>query len=333
MGKVFVAELSEGQTVDSVFALRFKEMRLARSGEPYLALELGDRSGRIRGVLFSPGTEEMAIPAGGVVRVSGRVSSFGGRRRITVRRMSPAEEYDPADFVPSSSRRKDELVFRFNRLRESVRHPGLASLLSEVFGNERLWRDFTECPGAAQHHHAYLGGLLEHTVNVGHLCVTLAALYPRVDRDLLVASALLHDVGKVEELDWSTDITYTSQGRMLGHVVLGERTISRALDRVGEALDEEAGARLLHVIVSHHGELEWGAPKPPCVLEALLLHHADNLDAKAEGFIEAVSGAGAAGEGWSAVTNLFRRPLYVPRPIHREMADRDPDEECCTRSA
>jgi 3'-5' exoribonuclease len=152
-------------------------------------------------------------------------------------------------------------------------------------------------------------------VAVAELCNTLSALYEEADRDLLITAALLHDIGKVDELEWDTAISYTDEGRLLGHVVLGERRVTAACGRLGESVPAELGLALSHVILSHHGELEWGAPKRPASLEALLLHHADNLDAKASGFVEAVGGAGAIEERWSDVTNLFRRPLYVPRPV------------------
>jgi len=174
---------------------------------------------------------------------------------------------------------------------------------------------FCTCPAAQALHHAYLGGLLEHTISVATACRMLGALYPELDSDLLLTAALLHDIGKVDEMSFETSIEYTDSGRLLGHVILGERRLSRAIEGLADKMPQDLAVRLCHAIVSHHGELEWGAPKRPSTLEALLLHHADNLDAKAAGFIEASRAASLVEESWTDAMNLFHRPLYAPRSV------------------
>jgi 3'-5' exoribonuclease len=229
--------------------------------------------------------------------------------------MRPAAEYDPREIVPSGTRDQGELVAELRRLVRAVRHPGLRAVVTEVFRDRAFLERFKLCPASQGYHHAWLGGLLEHTVSVAGLCLDLAARYPRIDADLLLAGALLHDIGKVDELSFETGIQYTDQGRLLGHVVLGERRVSAAVASLGDAVPPELAARLSHVLLSHHGELEWGSPKRPSVLEALVLHHADNLDAKTVGFIEAASSALLVEEPWTDAANLFRRPLWAPRPL------------------
>ncbi|MRR12664.1 HD domain-containing protein, partial [bacterium] len=190
--------------------------------------------------------------------------------------------------------------------------------LRAIFGDAEFMRSFKSCPAAQSYHHAYLGGLLEHTVSVASLCRHLAGLYPHADHDVLLTAALLHDIGKVDELEYITDIRYTDEGRMIGHLLLGERRVRRAVDALGEKGAPDLAMRLSHVLLSHHGELEWGSPKRPCMLEALILHHADNLDAKTAGFIAAAAPAGLVEESWTDSGNLFRRPLWSPRAAEDE---------------
>lgn len=313
MKREYVAALREGARVDGAFALRGKEMRAARTGEAYLSLELADRSGRIAGIMFRPGREAEAVPAGTVVRVRGTVTSYRGMLRVSVESMRPIVEYDPRDILPASTRDERELVAELREIVRSVKDPRLGAVLRAVFGDRAFMTRFRQCPASQSYHHACLGGLLEHTVNVAGLCRQIATRYPHVDTDLLVTGALLHDIGKVDELSFDTGIQYTDGGRLLGHVVLGERRVTAAIAALGDVVPPDVATRLSHVLLSHHGELEWGSPKRPSVLEALVLHHADNLDAKTVGFIEAASSAAMVEEPWTDAANLFRRPLYAPR--------------------
>lgn len=320
----FISELAEGTRVDAAFALRAKEMRAARNGDAYLTLELADRTGSLPGVLFRPGPEAAAVPAGSVVRVVGTVTAYRGKRRISVDSMRPASAYDPDELIATSSRPREELVAEFTALVRSVNDSALRSVLRAVFGDKAFFERFQRCPGAQAHHHAYLGGLIEHTVAVASLCVSLADRYEVVDRGLLITAALLHDIGKVDELQYTTSIAYTPEGRLVGHVVLGVQRVRNAAQ--GAGVEGGRLLRLEHAMLSHHGELEWGSPRRPSTIEALLLHHADNLDTKAAGFASLVSGAAQVDEDWTDAGNLFRRPLYAPRAVEDDRPHR-PDED------
>jgi len=309
----YVNELAEGSQVDGAFVLRSKEMRAARTGEAYLTLDLADRTGSIRGVIFRPSAEAIDVPVGSVVEVRGRVTSFRGSRRITADTMTPASSWNPADLMGTGIRAAEELAAEFTALVRSVRHAQLRALLRGVFGDRAFFECFARCPGSQSYHHAYLGGLIEHTVSVAEHCAHVAHQYDGVDRDLLVTSALLHDVGKVEELSYETSLGYTDAGRLIGHVVLGARRVRQAA--VSARVDEGLLVRIEHAMLSHHGELEWGSPKRPSTIEALLLHHVDNMDAKAAAFSQMLAGATATEEQWTDSANLFRRPLFAPRPV------------------
>ena len=308
----YVVDLAEGVRVDAAFALRAKEVREARTGDAYLALDLADRTGVIPAVLFRPGANALEMPVGSVVKVTGMVTSFRSVKRISIDAISPCDAWDAEDVLASSVRPRDELVSELRELVKTVGEPSCRRVLRQVFGDKDFFARFCSCPGSQSYHHAYLGGLLEHTIAVAQLCRGVAESYPDADSDLLVTAALLHDIGKVDELSSSVTIEYTDAGRLLGHVVLGITRIRSAVERC-PGVDVDVAVRLQHAVLSHHGELEWGSPKKPSTLEALLLHHADNLDAKAAGFTSLLSGAGAADERWTDATNLFRRPLYAPR--------------------
>jgi 3'-5' exoribonuclease len=312
MKEQYIRDLCEGSKVDSLFALRSRDLRSARTGEPYLSLELGDRSGRIPAVMFRPGSVEEALPIGSVVRLRGLVTTFRNVRRVTVEALRPAGAFEPADFLAAGTRDREEMLTELRALVRLVRDARLRSVVRAVFGAPGFIDRFSACPASVGRHHAYVGGLLEHTVAVANLCVMLAGAYPQADADLLLAAALLHDVGKTEELSSDTSFELTEAGHLVGHVVLGERIISRALGSLARPVDPGVAVRLTHAVLSHHGEQEWGAPRCPCTIEALLLHHADHTDAQSAAFLEAVSGAAVLQQGWSDRNNSFGRALMVP---------------------
>jgi 3'-5' exoribonuclease len=333
MERRFVKALAEGDRVDGNYALRTREMRATRAGEAYLTLELADRTGRIGAVLFRPVREAASLPAGCVVRVRGVVTSYRGLTRVSVEEMKAASTYDPADLLPAGTRDDGELLAELRKLVGAVKAPPLKALLRTVFGDKAFMARFKTCPGSQSHHHAYLGGLLEHTVAVATLCRSLGDLYPHANADLLLSAALLHDIGKVDELEYTVAIEYTDEGRMIGHVLLGERRVRAAIERLGNDFPAELATRLAHVMLSHHGELEWGSPKRPCTLEALVLHHADNLDAKTAGFIAAAAGAGLVEEPWTDAMNLFRRPLWAPSAVEDDRMVEPVEDAAFARSA
>jgi 3'-5' exoribonuclease len=295
--------------------VRSRDLRAARTGDAYLSIEFGDRTGAIPGVMFRPGPDDWSLPCGSVARVRGTVTTYRGIRRISVESMRAVSDYDRDDMVASGTRVPAELESALRVLLNGVKGRGLRAVLKGVFGDQEFMERFSACPGSSQQHHAYIGGLLEHTVSVASLCRSLAPRYDGLDGDLLVAAALLHDIGRTEELRWDTTIEKTDAGRLLGHIVLGERLVSQAVARAGQALDAGLGTRLVHLVLSHHGEPERGAPVPPSILEAVVLHHADDLDAQAAGFIQAVAASGVIEEPWSDAANLFGRPLYAPATL------------------
>lgn len=312
MKEQYVRDMNEGTKVDGVFALESRDLHSARTGEPYLSLELTDASGRIPAVMFRPSGLEESLPLGSVVRARGVVTSYRGVRRVTVQSLRPEADFDPRDLLASGPRDREEMLTELRSLVRRVHDRRLRAVVRAVFGAPGFIDRFAACPGGVTRHHAYIGGLLEHTISVATICLSLAAAYPQADADLLLAAALLHDVGKTEELSFDTTFDYTEAGRLVGHVVLGERLVSRAMEGLSCPVPSDLALRLSHALLAHHGEQEWGAARRPCTLEAVLLHHADNTDAQAAAFLGAVAGAAVLEQPWTGSTNDFGRALLVP---------------------
>ncbi len=319
MTKMLVKDLRHGDSVTGAFLATRKELRTTKKGDPFLSLELTDRTGSIEAKVWE-GVELFrgAFAERDFVEITGSVTRFRDKLQLEVRdiRALPEEEVELADFIRCCEGDLDELESRLADIAASVQNPYLRELLQNIFGDPVLAVKFRQAPAAKYFHHAYIGGLLQHTENVCRLADLVSNLYPEVDRDLLLAASMLHDLGKIEELQCARTIDYTDEGRFLGHMLIADEILREALTAIPE-FPRELELKLRHAILSHHGELEWGAPKRPKTVEALILHHLDNLDAKVNGFLEIVE-RGEIESGWTDIKNLFRRPLYVPRPAASE---------------
>jgi 3'-5' exoribonuclease len=268
-----IAELAEDRTVEGVYAVTRKERRRTRAGATYLALELADASGRIDARVWSDvDVLDARFGEGDAVRVLGRVERFGGKLQVQVRAVEPAADADPAELTPSLRRDADELDGFYEFLAAEISHPGLAAVVDAFVRDVDVRAALRTLPAAgADGHHGYAGGLLEHTVGVATLCRETIQLHPRLRGDLLLAAALLHDVGRIRELTRGPAFRQTEEGRLLGHVHLGLRMIEeRARD-----LDPAVVAELLHAVACHHD-------RPAArTAEASVLYHANQLDAQA----------------------------------------------------
>ena len=267
-----IAELVEDRTVDGVFAVARKRRLTTRGGKPYLALELVDPSGRIEGrVWHDVELLDRRFDEGDAVRVLGRVERFDGRLQLAVRTLEAADA-DPATLAPALRRDADELEGFLDFLAAEVSHPALAALVGGILSEREVREGMRLLPAAgAEGHHGYAGGLLEHTVGVATLCRETTQLHPRLRSDLLLAAALLHDVGRVRELGRGPSFRPTAEGALLGHVQLGVRLV----DERAAALDSTARAELLHAIAAHHDR------SAAHTAEAVVLYHANQLDAAA----------------------------------------------------
>jgi 3'-5' exoribonuclease len=277
-----VAGLRAGDDVDGVFACSRKDRLTARSGSPYLALELRDRTGAIQGRAFRD-ADLLAgrFDRGDLVRVRGRVERFRDELQVEVRAIARAEAADPAAFLPVAYRDVDELEGFLEHLAREVHDREYAGLLERVLGDAALRAELRRAPCTRAGHHAYLGGLLEHTVAVATLALEACQLHPRLNSDLLICAALVHDLGKTREFTYGAAIELSEAGRLLGHVVLGQQLLEERMD----GLDAERRLALLHCVLCHHGpdaapNRRFGSP------EALALYRLNALDASVKGALE-----------------------------------------------
>lgn len=313
----FISDFQPGAPVDDVFFLSQVETRVARTGNSYITLKLCDRTGTVNARAWQVGGElERSLRDEAFARVRGSVDRYRQRLQVTIREAEPVEpdELDQQDFLPSSYRDREELRGYLDYFLTEIYDEDYSALLESFLGDDSFMEQLCLAPGDISSHHAYLGGLLEHTVAVATLCQHAAVQHPRLDSDLLVTAAILHDIGKIEEFTYVGRIAHSREGELLGHVLIGQQMIE---ERIGglESFPREKELQLLHAVISHHGELEWGAPKRPQSAEALVLHHIDNLDAKVKGFFEVVEGKGEV--SWPKLQNLFRRPLSEPQAADR----------------
>jgi 3'-5' exoribonuclease len=286
MKSPYVNELIEParEPVTTSFLVRSKEIRQKKTGELYLSLMLGDRTGELDAKMWDNVAEVIdSFERDDFVKVKGLIQIFHNRPQMTIhklRRMDDSE-IEFSDYFPSSQRDPDEMWTELTGIIAGVKNPHLKALLDAVFGDDEIARRYRRAPAAKQIHHAFLGGLLEHVLSVCWLARMAAEHYPNIDYDLLITGVLLHDIGKIYELNYDRGFSYSSEGQLLGHINIAQRM---AGDKMRGLAGFPAELRVLveHMILSHHGHLEFGSPKLPQFPEALLLHYLDDMDSKME---------------------------------------------------
>ena len=310
----FVSDLRVGERVVGYFVDKRKQLEpfRDRSKGEFLTLVLSDRTGDVLARVWedAPALAE-TFAEGDVVKVAADVEEYLGRTQLIVQKLRRAEEgeYDLADFLPATEKNVDEMLAAVQAQVQRIENPHLLALVKLFYDDKDFVAKLAQAPAARRVHHAYLGGLLEHLTEVLALCDAVLALYPAINADLLRAGALLHDVGKLQEFTWDREIADTDEGRLVGHVVLGDEALSRALAQLPEFPDELA-LRMRHMLLSHHGRYEWGSPRRPATLEAIALHQVENLSAQVNRF-QLLLGARSPGEAWTDYDRLLGRQLYA----------------------
>lgn len=320
----FIKDISAGDEVSSLFLLSQASLSQARNG-PFWRLELRDVSGALEGKIWSPLAQNFSeLTPGTIVQLDGRASMYRDKLDINIDKLYVLTEeehsrLDIAEFLPASSKQPVDMYDELSALcRKTLRYPAWKKFVLSVLKDEFVKERLLVAPAAKGVHHAYHGGLLEHTLGVANLCMKLADSYPELDRQLLLAGAVCHDLGKLWELKSGTVPDYTDEGRLLGHIELGLEAISPYLVKSG--LDHDLTIHFKHLILSHHGELEFGSPKRPKTPEAFVLHFADNIDAKLAQFREVLGAMNSEGPDWSSFQATLGRFLYKAR--HTPEADK-----------
>lgn len=304
MKTIFIEQLEPGtELFDQPFLLLDVTSRKTKDDRPFILFHLGDKSGRIGGVFWNvPDAVMETCPPGKVVLVTGGVRLYNDRPQVLAFDLQPFEPASMADFVASSRRPRDEMVAELRETVGELREP-LRKLLADILLEPAFLERFAQAPAAKRMHHAAVGGLLEHTLALVPFCRLVARRYPLVDLDLLIAGALLHDVGKVLSYHAGGGFAATNEEKLVGHITRGAIMVEMAAEKI-PSFPAELRQQVLHLVVSHHGTLEWGAPVVPRTLEAVLLHQIDLLDSRAQGFIDHIS-AEPGGNRWTSRSAMF----------------------------
>jgi 3'-5' exoribonuclease len=323
MKDIYIADLAgfdEGSVFDSYFLVLLKQHRTTKSNKPYLNLILGDKTGQLEGRVWDPGDPRIGkdVDQGDIVKARGSVARFDDRLQMKVDqlRKAAAGEADRTDLLPSTEYDVNDLWRQLQACVESFTDPDLKRLLTVLLGDPALAQAYREAPAARQLHHAWLGGLLEHVVSLITLADRVAPHYPILHRDLLLTGVILHDIGKVQELAWDVGFEYTVEGTLLGHIQMGTALVEKTIDSLPD-FPPRLKTLVLHMILSHHGKLEFGSPKLPMIPEALVLNFLDDLDAKmqamASEFQKSAREGRAADELTGKVWALDQRQLLNTR--------------------
>jgi 3'-5' exoribonuclease len=286
MKDIYIADLAafdEGTVFNGFFLVLGKQQRTTKNNKPYLSLTLGDKTGQLEGRVWELSDPRIAkdFDKGDIVKARGSASRFDDRLQMKIdqlRKAAPAE-VDKSDLLPATTYDVATLWSQLEASVASLANPDLKRLLAAILADPALAQAYREAPAARQLHHAWLGGLLEHVVSLLTLADKVAAHYPFLDRDLLITGVILHDIGKIRELSWDIGFDYTVEGVLLGHIQMGVDLVEKAIAGLPDFPDR-LRTLVLHMILSHHGKLEFGSPKLPMIPEALVLNFIDDLDAK-----------------------------------------------------
>lgn len=303
----YIDTLREGDRLGDIYLCKFRQAAVTKNGKSYENVILQDKTGTLDAKIWDPGSQGIEdFDPLDYVYVVGDVNSFQGSLQLSIKRLRKAQngEYNPEDYLPVSHRNIDEMYEELKTCIASIRNPWLRELTDSYFiENEAFVRAFKFHSAAKSVHHGFVGGLLEHTLNVVKLCCFYTEQYPELNRDLLITAALFHDVGKMKELSAFPENDYTDDGQLLGHIYMGAELVGASVRRI-QGFPGKLASELKHCILAHHGELEYGSPKKPALMEAMALNFADNTDAKLETFKEILKGAGDNND-WLGYNRLF----------------------------
>ena len=307
----YIESFREGERVSGIYLCKFRQSALTKAGKSYENLIFQDKTGTIDSKIWDPNSLGIDdFDALDYIDVVGDVTSFAGAMQLNIKRVRKAaeDEYDPADYLPVSENSTDDMYSQLRAFIDSVENHYLSALLKKLFVEDEVFVKAFEGHSAAKTvHHGFIGGLMEHTLGVTRLCDYMSKVYPVINRDLLITASLLHDIGKTKELSAFPLNDYTDEGQLLGHIYMGAQMINDLANQIPE-FPEVLKNELIHCILSHHGELEYGSPKKPALVEAVALNLADNTDARMETITE-IFAANKSKKEWLGYNKLFESNL------------------------
>lgn len=313
-----IAELKPGELIDDqVFLVRSKDLRTTSQGSLYIHAVLVDKSGELLARMWQASESIYnAIPEGGFTRLKGRTENYKGSLQFIIEavRLADPGSFDAADFLPVTTQDIGKMFERCSEILKGIKHPDLSALVAEFLADQELMARFRKAPAAAALHHAYIGGLLEHTLSLLELALLVVPRYPRLSLDLVLTGLFLHDIGKCAELTFDTTIGYSDQGQLVGHIALAilwmDRKATAVEKKSGKEFPVELRNLLSHLILSHHGRYEFGSPKLPAVAEAAVIHYLDNLDAKVNQFLGEIDKDRDPSSTWTKYNRALETKVY-----------------------
>ncbi len=327
MKKTMISELKEGMIVDSTFLIKGKTFGTGKTGKDYLTLIIGDKSGDLDARVWDNAKDiDSMVGINNIVQVRGRVNNYKGKLQISIDeiRWIDRASVEISDYMILSPRLADDMLYELKMLMSTIDNEHLKGLVNLFFANEQMVNLFKISSAAKTIHHAYAGGLLEHTLNVVRLSDMIMSVYEGVDRSLLLTSALFHDIGKIRELGGDLTTEYTDEGRLIGHIVIGTQIIDELISGL-KNFPRELALLLKHNILSHHGELEYGSPKRPKTLEAIILHYIEDMDSKVAGIRALIKKESNVEGDWTSYHPSYNRYFY--KKHHLKMLARDKEDK------
>ena len=321
--EIYLKDIKQGDKVVSSFLVTEKNMAFSQKGFPYLTVRLKDKSGGIEGKVWENAVEfDRQFKKGDIIFIEGRAASYKNSIQISITDIKkiPWEEIEPADYLPAV---KADVNAMFNEMIgyiEKVNDKYLQALLNAFFQEEKTLCLFKRAPAAKGFHHIYLGGLLEHTLSVVRLLEKVSDHYPGLNKDMIITGGILHDIGKIYEFSYDNIIDYSDEGRLIGHIVMGVEMINKKIADIPD-FPVQLALELRHIILSHHGEFEFGSPKRPKTLEALVVHYIDDLDAKFNAFQTLLTDSTNIDSDWTTYNRFLERFLYKKKNVESNLSE------------
>nr|WP_320048220.1 HD domain-containing protein [uncultured Desulfuromonas sp.] len=325
MSKVFIEQIKERDQIDSPFLVRDKIMAMAKNGKPYMTLKLMDRSGEVEGRVWDQVDHfSRLFNKDDFIRIHAKASVYMGKMQLVIQDLVRVDESDISlgDFLPVSAYDPAMMVNQVHELIASMEDHDYRQLLESFFNDPVFVAQYQKAPAAKAMHHVYLGGLLEHSLAVAHLAVDVCRRYPTVQRDLLISGALLHDVGKVAELLFERSFDYSDEGKLLGHIVIGVEMVEDRIRDI-DGFPRLKATLLKHLLLSHHGQYDYGSPKRPKTLEAVILNFIDDMDSKINGVQAHIEKEAHNDSRWTGYHRLYDRYFFKGDSVLNE----DPQTE------
>jgi 3'-5' exoribonuclease len=316
--RVWIRDIKHDDIVQEYYLVKEKILNRTKRGDPFLSLTLADRTGEIEARLWDRVDEFTSLfSEGDIVEIKGQATSYKDQLQLTISHIKKAGEVkDYTIFLECSRQDPSEMMKELKKLLLKVDEPNLRKLINLFLADHDFLKDFKIVPAAKNFHHAYLGGLLEHTLSVCKIATAIVVNYPDLNRNLMLTGAFIHDIGKVPELSYQYKINYTDKGRLMGHIILGIEMLNEKLS-ILSGFPEELAIKLKHIILTHHGEYEFGSPKRPKIPEALAIHLIDDLDAKLSGLIQFMERDAQLGS-WTDFHRIFQR-YFLKGPVRLEV--------------